>query len=80
MRRRISQAEARRLKQRVASLESQREAERATYSSAAPGLHLGRVTMSKDWFWGACKTARRLGFAIIVKVEESGEFNFYAVR
>jgi hypothetical protein len=76
----ISQAEARRLRKKVKELEVQRYAERAYYGHESPGLSLGSINREKDWFWGACKTAQRLGRVLIVKVREDGVHEYYAVK
>jgi hypothetical protein len=78
--RKISQAEARRLKRRVKELEQQRQVERSHYGNDRPGVHLGTITLEKDWFWGACKTAQRLGRVLIVKTREDGTHEFFAVK
>lgn len=76
----ISQREARRLRKRVDELERQRTAERQTWGSGYPGIHLGSLSLEKDWFWGACKTARRLGRVLVVTVDDQGKYDIYAAK
>lgn len=76
----ISQAEARRLRKRVKELEEQRSVERRSWSTDFPGMSIGTLKLEKDWFWGACKMARRLGRVLVVTVAEDGTFSFYAAK
>lgn len=76
----ISQREARALRKRVKELEDQRENERNAWRMKFPGVHIGNLTRDKDWFWGACRTARRLGRVLVVTVTEDGKFCFYAAK
>jgi hypothetical protein len=80
MRAKISQREARDLRKRVRELEDQRAAERSYWRNDSPGVHLGTITLDKDWFWGACRTAQRLGRVLVVKTKENGTHEFYAVK
>ena len=77
----ISQKEARHLRQRVKELEERRRKERAGYASDYPGgVHLGSWEPA-DWFYASIKTARRLGFPVVVTHEPNTQkLQFYAVK
>jgi hypothetical protein len=80
MSRRISQREARRLRQRVEELEIAEVRRRRGWSADYPGgVHIASVEYSADHrLLVAIGTARRLGHAVVV-VERSGELLFYGI-
>lgn len=79
----ISQREARRLRKRVDELEERETKRFATWATSGypGGTHLGGYTLSCDgWFYGALKTARRLGCALVATIDDAGELRIYAVK
>lgn len=75
--RQISQKEARFLKKRVAELEAQRRSSLTVFG----GVNLGhRKLDTENWLFGRLQTARRLGFALVITVDDSGDLNYYAVK
>jgi hypothetical protein len=81
MRRFINQTEAHRTAKELRELREKVQMQRASWTSAYPGgVNVGVVTLDKDWFWGACRMAQRIGCALVVKADEDGKFHFYAVK
>lgn len=73
----ISQLEARRLKKRVAELESILEKQKAHWSHQWPGgVHIGTVTV-QPYEWHIADTARRLGHAVVVVPAEFPKLHIY---
>lgn len=78
--RKISQKAARRALKRVAELEALRSKERAAWVSGYPnGIHVAEWEPS-DWLFHSIKTARRLGFPVVVTHESAGKIHFYIVK
>lgn len=78
--RKISQRTARRALKRVAELEALRKTERAAWVSEYPnGIHLAEWEPS-DWLFHSIKTARRLGFPVVVTHKTGGKIDFYVVK
>jgi hypothetical protein len=76
----ISQREARRLKQRVRELEALHAGQRRRWGAENPGgVELGRVNLPRDWFMGRIEAARLLGHAIVI-TESDNQIHFYAVK
>ena len=77
----ISQREARRLKKRVEELEQVISDQRNRWSSKYPGgIHIGTVTMERDWFIGRIEAARMMRHAVVATVpENNGKIEFYAL-
>lgn len=77
----ISQREARRLKKRVAELEALREKERSSWVREYPGgVHLGSWTPA-EWLFASIKTARRLGFPVVVATHDTeNNIHFYVAK
>lgn len=76
----ISQAEARRLRRRVAELEKAENDRRNRWSLDYPeGAHLGSVRRDSDWLTGRIDAARMLGHAVVVTQEENATIRFYAL-
>lgn len=79
---RISQREARRLRKRVQELEDRERQRLSAWGGGYPGgVHLAsRQIETGEWFFGALKTARRLGCALVATISDSGQINYYAVK
>ena len=79
----ISQAEARRLKKRVAELEAREEKRFAAWHTPGypGGLPLAvRKVDTEDWMFARLQTARRLGCALVVTIADDGTVSYYAVK
>ena len=79
MRKKISQAEALRLRKRVAQLERRQEMLVRRYCSDYPGVHV-RTFEPNDASFAALDTASRLGFALVGKLDMRNELRIYAVK
>lgn len=77
----ISQREARRLKNRVVELEQLQAQQRSIWVRDYPrGVHLGSLNLDRDWFMGRIEAARMLGHPIVAIQNEAGtQIRFYAV-
>lgn len=69
VRKKISQREAQRLRQRVRDLETLRANERKGWLSDWPGTSLGRVELGDGSIKGAVWAARRLGHPVIATLD-----------
>ncbi|MGE0594575.1 MAG: hypothetical protein AB7G23_02920 [Vicinamibacterales bacterium] len=80
MRARISQREARRLKARVATLESLMASQREVWRHEFPGgVHIASTTLG-EVSSAKLNTARALGHFIVATTRGTGEVFFYAVK
>lgn len=77
--RKMSQAEARRLRERVRELEANQRKLFARWGMEIPGTHIGTMNLSSDSKNAvAIRTARLLGYGIAV-TDNNGELNFFAI-
>lgn len=76
----ISQREARRLRQQVRQLLDEREMQRRTWGRAYPGgAHLGAITAERGYLVGRIEAARMLGHAVVVTENNDGKLMFSAL-
>jgi hypothetical protein len=76
----ISQREARRLRQKVRQLEDQEHQRNRVWVEGWPnGVHLGSLAVP-EWIYYSALTARKLGHAIVVTTADAGKFQFIAMR
>lgn len=76
---RISQREARRLRQRVGELEREREGQRSAWCGEYPGgTHIASVVAGGSQA-DVIRTARKLRHAVVCTVRDSGEILFHAL-
>lgn len=79
-RRHISQREARAAVKRVDELETLRAKERTSWVSDYPrGVYLAHWEPDA-WLFHSVKTARRLGFPVVVTHDDNGKLHFHIVR
>lgn len=77
--RKISQREARRLQQRVASLENTLDNQRSAWSNSWPGgIHISTETVTVSG-WSAIHTARRLEHAVVAVDVGDNKIMLYAL-
>lgn len=75
----ISQAEAQRLKKEIKALKTREESLRYRYAQPYPGgVLLGTLQRDKDWLTGRVEAARLLRHAVVV-TEDGGLLSFYAL-
>lgn len=80
MRSNISQREARRLKKRVAELETAESARKQRWSSGYPGgVNIVTYTFDKDFHRGVMEGAQMLGHALVAKLD-GATLKIYAVK
>ena len=82
MSKKISQREARQLRKRVADLEKRNEQNASAWAREyIGGVHVATVSAS-DVSHAICKTARKLGHALIAVPSDNGkwELSLYAVK
>lgn len=78
----ISQAEARRLRKRVAELSEQLAAQKRSWLHEWPGgIHLGTITMGeRDFLVGRIEAARKLGHAAVLVSTDTKNLHVYACK
>ena len=74
----ISQAEARRLRRRVAQLEKERAELLSVVGWQCPGVHVAQFQVD-GYDRGAIYTAQKLGFVMIAKIDAS-RLNLWAIK
>lgn len=83
MSRKISQREARAALKRVAKLERIEQDRRQAWSRGTypGGIHIYKDQIDRSgWVYGALKTARRLGCALVGTFDDDGVLHLYAVK
>lgn len=76
----ISQREARRMQRELARIENRVERMYNCFSSEWPGgVHVATLNMP-DITAAKLRTARRLGFAVVLTIAENGDAYFYAAK
>lgn len=76
----ISQREARRLRQQVRQLLDERSMQRRSWGRKYPGgVHIGTITVERGYLAGRIEAARMLGHAVVVTENDDGRLALYAL-
>jgi hypothetical protein len=78
MSKKISQRDARQTRKELSDLKQKMERMFESFRSDWPGVHIGGQSPTHEAVMARIKTARTLGFAVIVVPADGDRINFYA--